>query len=193
MELTTKQLREYVKTYQHLSENTIKCLASDYKTERGLISKLETDNKHNAAIHAQPMPVYIEIEIEWKKSYMYGWNPEATIRWEDEAKNWHVKRGYKVSGYGYDKHSSVIASALNDNFKNWLFSIRNKSLKNKPYGISFYKGSFPSFEGGVGMSCYPRIFKWLNWACFHVAEGEHYDKWIFCEKKRAKDLKFREY
>lgn len=188
MELTKEQVKELRNQFAHLSENEIKYLRNDYMTEKGLISRLERDNEIAAKKHAEPMPIYIEIEVNWKKSPTWGWNPHAEIRWEDEAGNWHFKEGYSVSGCGYDKHSSVVAQALNDNFSNLLYSIRKKSRKNKPYGISFHKGSLPYFEGGVGMSCYPRIFAWLGWHSFKPADSDTYDKWIFCKGKRGLQL-----
>lgn len=186
MKATKKQISQWAKEFPHVSKSYIKCYAEDYKTERGYYNHLKKENEYNERVHAQPLPIYIEIELTWRKT-VYGWCPRAEMRWEDTEGHWHYDNnaGY-ASGYGYDKHSAVVAEALNKHFKNWLYSIRKKSTKNKPYGISYYEGSFPSFEGGVGMSCYPRIMDWIGYNMKHVASTETYDKWVIVKKSEVK-------
>ncbi len=45
MELTKKRVRELKKEFPHLSEIDITSSRRDYKTEKGLISRLERDNE----------------------------------------------------------------------------------------------------------------------------------------------------
>lgn len=189
MKLSKKRVAELSKEFPHVSKSYISCYASNYKTERGFFKHLASKNTANEQEHNAPMPIYIEIELTWRKS-LYGWCPRASMRWEDESGEWHYddNAGY-AGGWGYDKHSAAVAEALNNHCKNWLYSIRRKSLKKKPYGISYYKGSFPRFEGGVGMSCYPAIMAWLGWNFKHVAWTDTYDKYVFVKKSESKRFK----
>ena len=188
MKLTKKQLNKWAKEFPHVSKTYISAYATDYKTERGYYNHLKRKNEENEREHNEPLPVYVEIELTWRKS-VYGWCPRAEMRWQDANGGWHYDEnaGY-AGGYGYDKHSAAVADALNKHFKNWLYAVRNKSLKKKPYGISYYKGSFPRFEGGVGMVCYPRIMDWLGYSMRHVADRKTYDKWVIIEKKHERKL-----
>lgn len=186
MELSKKKAAELAKTFTHVSKNTIIVDARDYKTERGLLIYLRHLNEDNEKIHNLPMPVYIEIELVWRKG-QYGWCPHASMRWRDADEHWHCDHnaGY-AGGCGYDKTSSAVAEALNKHCKNWLYSIRNRRTKNKPYGLSYYNGSFPIFEGGVGISCYKPVMEWLGWKFKHVASAKTYDKFIMFDKRYGK-------
>lgn len=189
MELTKKKLNELAKTFVHIQKKEIESRAKDYKTERGLIKHLTEFNAHMEEEHNKPLPVYIEIEIEWKKSRTWGNCPRAYMRWEDADGNWHYMEnaGY-ASGYGYDKHSAVVAEALN-HFKNLRYAVRNKDFKKSPYGICKSEYTYCYFEGGVGMSCYPRIMDWLGYKMTHVADARTYDKWVIIDKKHEKRFK----
>ena len=182
MKATKKQLNEWAKEFPHVSKSYISCYASDYKTERGYYNHLKKRNEERAAMHAQPLPIYIEIELTWRKSY-YGWCPRAEMRWEDANGSWDYDNNAGFAGgYGYDKHSTAVANALNKHFKNLLYSVRNRNFKKAPYGIHKYEGSFPSFEGGVGISCYPSIMDWLGYKMKCVASTDTYDKWVIVKK-----------
>jgi len=186
MELSKKKVVELAKVFTHVSRNTIIVDARDYKTERGFLKHIESLNSENERLHNMPMPVYIEVELNWHKN-IYGWCPRASMRWCDVERKWHYdeKAGY-AGGYGYDKTSAAVAEALNKHCKNWLYSIRNRRTKNKPYGLSYYNGSFPIFEGGVGISCYKPVMEWLGWKFKHVASTETYDKFIMFDKRYRK-------
>lgn len=187
MNLTKKQVREYAKAYPHITAKDIEYKANDYKTERGFVKWLTNANAEAEEEHNKPLPIYIKLEVEWRRSTMWGYNPSVDMRWEDANGEWHyMEKAGCASGCGYDKHSAAVASALNKHFKNLLYSIRNKRTTNKPYGISYYEGSFPSFEGGVGMECYPKIFQWLGFEMRHVANGNTYDKWVIVKKSERK-------
>lgn len=187
MNLTKKQVREYAKAYPHITAKDIEYKANDYKTERGFVKWLTNANAEAEEEHNKPLPIYIKLEVEWKRSTMWGYNPSVDMRWKDANGEWHyMEKAGCASGCGYDKHSAAVASALNKHFKNLLYSIRNKRTTNKPYGISYYEGSFPSFEGGVGMECYPKIFQWLGFEMRHVANSDTYDKWVIVKKSERK-------
>ena len=189
MELSKRKVAELAKVFTHVSKNYILVDARDYKTERGVLKHIESLNAENERLHNLPLPVYIEIELNWHKN-IYGWCPRATMRWCDAERKWHYddNAGY-AGGYGYDKTSSAVAEALNKHCKNWLYSIRKKSTKHKPYGISFYQGSFPIFEGGVGINCYVPIMEWLGWKFRRVANSKTYEKYVMADKKYIKKFK----
>lgn len=176
MERTKKMLSELAKQFPHIAPNHISCVVRDYKTERGYLARLSRENEENKAAHEEPLPVGMTIEVEWHKNHTWGNCPRVELTWETE--DGHSHRDYNAgyaSGWGYDKLSSAVADALNKHFKNILYAIRNRSTKNKPYGLSYYKGSFPHFEGGVGMECYYRVFAWLGYKMVCVASGKTYD------------------
>lgn len=188
MKATKKQICEWSKEFAHVSKSYIAAYAGDYKTERGYYNHLKKKNEENERKHSEPLPVYIEIELTWRKS-VYGWCPRAEMCWEDATGAWHrdANAGY-AGGYGYEKHSAAVAEALNKHFQNLLYAVRKKDFKKAPYGIPKYKNSFPYFEGGVGMECYPRIMNWLGYNMRHVADGKTYDKWVICEKKHERKM-----
>lgn len=186
MELTKKRLSELTKEFPHITKSEIESRANDYKTERGLLSYLEKTNASEETEHSKPLPIYIEIDVEWKKSPTWGWCPRASMRWEDASGMWHrIDNAGYASGYGYDKHSSAVAEALN-RFKNLRYAVRNKDFKKAPYGIQKSKYSYCYFESGVGMSCYPKIMDWLGYRMKHVAETNTYDKWVIVKKGMEK-------
>lgn len=189
MELTKKRLNEFAKTFTHIQKKEIASRANDYKTERGLLNYLERTNAEEERAHNVPLPIYIEIEVEWKKSHTWGWCPRASMRWEDAEGRWNYidDAGY-ASGWGYDKHSTVVAECMN-HFKNLRYAVRNKNFKKSPYGISKSDYDYCYFEGGVGMSCYPAIMSWLGYEMKHVADGKTYDKWVIIKKSERKRFK----
>lgn len=191
MKTTRKQISRLTKEFPHISRNTIEVEAREYKTERGLLSRLQKLNDEAEQKHCEPIPIYIEIEVEWHKSHTWGMCPRVEMRWEDAEGHWHYdeKAGY-ASGYGYDKHSAAVAEALNKHFKNLLYSARNRDFKKAPYGIPKYEGSFPHFEGGIGMSCYPLIMRWLGYTMKHTADGRTYDKWVIVKNSERKRFDF---
>jgi hypothetical protein len=189
MELTKKRLNEFAKTFTHLTKKEIASRANDYKTERGLLKYLERANAEDEESHNKPLPIYIELDVNWKRSSVWGYNPSVDMRWEDADGHWHYleKAGY-ASGCGYDKLSAAVAEALN-RFKNLRYAVRNRDFKKSPYGIRKSDYSYCYFEGGVGMSCYPSIMDWLGYEMKHVAWNDTYDKWVIIKKSERKRFK----
>ena len=189
MEITKKRLNELAKTFTHIQKAEIASMAKKYKTERGLLKGLAAFNEHEETEHNKPLPIYIVLDVEWHKSQTWGLCPRVSMRWEDASGEWHYMEnaGY-ASGWGYDKHSAAIAEALN-HFKNLRYAIRNKDFKKKPYGINKSEYTYSYFEGGVGMSCYPKIMNWLGYKMEHVADGKTYDKWTITKKSELRRFK----
>ena len=189
MKITKEQVSEFAKQFPHIMKREIESRANDYKTLKGLYTYLYRTNESEERAHNEPLPIYIEIEVEWKKSYTWGWCPRASMRWEDADGHWHyMENAGHASGWGYDKHSTVVAECLN-HFKNLRYAIRNKNFKKSPYGIYKSDFNFSYFEGGVGMSCYPRIMDWIGYEMKHVADGKTYDKWVIIKKSERKRFK----
>lgn len=122
----------------------------------------------------------IRVSVEWKKSRMWGNNPTAEIRviFKDGTCNWY-KSG-SIGGCGYDKESTAIAEAINKSnsvlkafyqFKELLPNLKNNDVLG--YGSGY--GILPRLEGGVGVSCYPRIFEKLGYTWQNAASGKTFD------------------
>lgn len=129
------------------------------------IARLET-------IAAAPDLNYISINVEWKKSSVWGHNPHAEAR-----DNKGIYTYGTASGCGYDKESSAVASALNANnsILKILYTIKENALKDGKtdkdktactnrdnrdccgYGAGY--SAMPYFEGGVGVNCFWAILK----------------------------------
>jgi len=124
----------------------------------------------------------IKITVEWAKSKMWGLNPtaEVWVSFKDAKGNTdceYFKSRY-VSGCGYDKLSTAIAEALNqsDVLKANLYKSANKNKSNRDiFGYGSGYGVLPYFEGGVGVSCYPSIFKAIGLKWQSVAGGKMFD------------------
>ena len=154
---------------------------NNYKTEKGFISHLGKVNEHNRERAEQPDIKTMKINIEWKKSKIWGYNPYA------EYRCWYVdgtfKRGTATcSGYGYDKESTVIARCFNDCANGMLYRRRN-ARKNIPYGVYVKGCCFPYYEGGIGTSCYYKIADFIGGRFKQVADGQTFSAFEFVNKK----------
>jgi hypothetical protein len=136
--------------------------------------------------------VSIKISVEWKKSQMWGANPTAEawmtfINKEGSQDSKYVKT-VPVSGCGYDKLSTAVANVLNQ-FNEVLkpMYVKKNALINhtqlteagrgnhKIFGYGSGYGILPYLEGGVGVSCYPRIFESIGYKFESVASGKSFD------------------
>ena len=190
MKLTKKQISAWAKEFKHISKGHIELESESgkYKSERGLYAHLQRYNATMEQEHSKSLPIYIEIDVTWNNNRTWGYCPTASMRWEDAEGHWHyIERAGHASGCGYDKHSTAVAECLN-RFANWRYAIRRKRANNVPYGLNHIGDPkwFPYFEGGVGMSCYPRIMDWLGFKMKHVAWTDTYDKWVIVKKSEAK-------
>lgn len=119
----------------------------------------------------------LDICIDWKKSYTWGWCPRAYIRshlLDQQKYNYYERSEGYASGCGYDKLSSAIASALNDSngALKLLYTAEEKRLRKAKKGLTTSRrdfigygsgyGSMPYFEGGVGFSSQISIFENLG-------------------------------
>ncbi len=146
---------------------------------------------------AQRIPKKIDIAIEWKRSRMWGSNPHCTARvyYDPGFESFETTCG----GCGYDKESTVIASALNKCMLGVVVANlgRLSRMKDIPYGLRLDPEGVwtPRFEGGVGMSCYldrnfefgdPGILQALNWSMRRTASGKTFDAYELAPKRWRK-------
>ena len=124
------------------------------------------------------------ITVEWRKSSTWGSNPKAKIRWvyTDLEGSRHYKNAEtsSIGGCGYDKLSTAVAEALNSvaPIKRSLYKKKNtfSRLSNgEVFGYGSGYGVLPYIEGGVGVSCYPDIFKAIGYAFETIASGDNFD------------------
>ena len=118
----------------------------------------------------------LTITIEWKRSQIWGANPNAST-----YLNGWIESG-SIGGCGYDKESTAVARVLNQihYFKHLMYTIKNKpknlKLSNRDlFGYGSGYGLLPYFEGGVGCSCYPRIFEKLGYSFKNISSGKSFD------------------
>lgn len=128
--------------------------------------------------------IEVKVSIEWKKSRMWGSNPKAegwcVFKDKTGNTNSHYVTSGSIGGCGYDKQSTAVAEVLNQfnevlkplyQLKNNAIATNNRDLLG--YGSGY--GILPSFEGGVGVSCYPRIFEKIGFEFRTVVSGKTYD------------------
>lgn len=136
------------------------------------------------AAFAKELPKTIRIDVEWKKSATWGFNPKAEV-WAD---------GYSASefigGCGYDKESTATARAFENNpvFARivatcaWLDEKETKATGEQKHTYGYYSSySGFRFEGAVGFNCHRNIIERAGYrlvAEFHpkAADGYRFEK-----------------
>lgn len=152
-----------------------------YRTERGFLNHLAKVNKENEDKFSMGDIDELRVDISWKKSRTWGYCPHA--EWQCWLKDGTYRCGSTyASGYGYDKHSTVLANIFNVVGKGMAWRKRN-SRKKAPYGIQHVgkdadKTWPPYYEGGIGVSCYTSIAAYLGGKHEHH-EGKTWDEHIF--------------
>lgn len=148
--------------------------AVDYATnrmEKQIDKEIAATLEKLERIEKAPDLQYISINVSYRKSATWGYNPTATANTNNGTTTGHA------SGWGYDKESSAVASAFNENYSilKTLYTIKENALKaglsdfsktactgvdNRitcGYGAGY--GIFPYFEGAVGVGCFWNILK----------------------------------
>jgi hypothetical protein len=142
----------------------------------------------------------ITITVEWRRNRRWGFNPHATAQVRYHNGMSAMSDGFTCSGCGYDKASTVVAEVFN---KYLLYKIWNKPLRQcqrsdnwqkkrkAPYGIvrtSIKKDwgimEYCSFSGGIGISCYFDIAKWMGGEFKTIAFGNTFDVYQYIDKVR---------
>lgn len=151
--------------------------------------------------HKQQKPVKaLTISIEWKKSRTWGYCPTAEVAAEFHDGTFERRGGYRAGGWGYDKESTVIAEIFNDFLRYKLYQKHpwkdriNQETTNHPYGVYYYGGaagqqrddgfiSKPSFNGGVGTSCYYTIGEFIGGKFESVASGKTFTVFKYIDEQ----------
>jgi hypothetical protein len=171
------------KNVSALSFDTLKAYLIDrkqkaiYKAIEREVSKIKTVFNAGTLIEAK-------ISMEWKRSQMWGNNPNAECWYSYKDVNGQRNSGYVVSGSiggcGYDKGSTAVAQCLNqiNEVLKPLYLKKDKAITKDNrellgYGAGY--GILPSIEGGVGVSCYPAIFKAIGYKFVTQASGKTFD------------------
>ena len=116
----------------------------------------------------------VQLVTEWTRGGVYGAQAQTIAGYylDDADGNPAYKKivGDKTGGCGYDKYSTALASVLNDcdELMKDIYIAVDKALQTADpnndrygdgrhllgYGLSYYKGHLPFFEGGVGAGCF---------------------------------------
>lgn len=185
-----RRAKRIAKKFPHLMWGEVAIRLDDYKTERGLLAALDKRNTKAEKQHAAPVPDTIEVDVEWRKSRIWGYCPVATARAYRDSLGWWSRTRGRAGGCGYDKHSAVLADVLNPLLCSLLWTRRKgkwRKKENHPYGVSYYSDGFPpTLEGGVGVNSTIDCMKWLGYDVLHK-EGKTWDSWTFTQKvKRSR-------
>lgn len=192
-------LREYstdLRWCQYQERTISREKAVELATKRGLktIAKTTVSNLLKIdRIAAAPDITEISISVDWVKSRLWGYNPRAEIQTGSA-----IYTG-TASGCGYDKESAAIAGALNkcDSALKLLYALKEEGLRagltdesttassgidNREivgYGAGY--SILPYFEGGVGVSCFWKIFEKCGFStkCHYSEKSNFY----YIEKK----------
>jgi len=145
------------------------------RKEAQLNKALEREISHILTIEKAPDLTEASISMEWKKNRTWGANPTAEL-WATDG---YFKTG-SIGGCGYDKGSTAVAQALNqsNSVLKLLYALKNETPTAKNHDLFGYGsgyGILPRIEGGVGVSCYPRIFEKLGYKFETVASGRSFD------------------
>lgn len=160
MNATKKLTNELRKQFAHVTDAHIICTVREYKTMRGVIARLEKDNKTEEEKHNRPDVGSITLATEWVRNYYWGNNPHTTATVYYTNGTCETIHG-SAGGCGYDKYSAALAECLNVACSGMLWRARNKRSK-KPYGLSHYEKRHMFFEGGTGADCMVAGCKYLG-------------------------------
>jgi hypothetical protein len=130
-----------------------------------------------------PELVSIVFNVEWKKSKMWGSNPNCEAKEETAENRLNYYNSGSIGGCGYDKESTAIANAANqsNSFLKALYLIKEQqpTIKNHDlFGYGSGYGILPQLEGGVGVSCYPIIFKKIGFTWKNIGSGKWFDVYV---------------
>ena len=121
----------------------------------------------------------IKISVEWHNSRTWGANPFATVLAFTGPLTGRAFGG-SASGCGYDKLSAAVAEAFNQSpaIMGAMYSAMEKNPdteKRDIFGYGCGYGVLPSFEGGVGISCFASMFEKIGYTWQNVGSGKMFD------------------
>ena len=139
--------------------------------EKNIIKKIDEIN----LVYSANDLVSVKIQIEWKKSKMWGYNPTCNIVVIDDKDRYFNYTSGSIGGCGYDKKSTSVAEALNASpTLRKLFCEKGENVTS--YGFTHQNNySLPYLEGGVGCECYSRVFAEMGYKFESIAHGDIFD------------------
>jgi len=158
------------------------------RKEKAIYKAIEREvNKINTVANSGEL-ISVKISVEWKRSQMWGSNPNAEC-WvyfinKDGNFDSHYFTSGSIGGCGYDKLSTAIANVLNQSNEvlKLLYTIKdgseiidNRKGNHTLFGYGAGYGILPNIEGGVGVSCYNAIFNKIGFELKSVASGKTFD------------------
>jgi hypothetical protein len=153
-------------------------IKEERRLERAAARKAERERIRIESEKDQPPVKKLVITIEWKKSRTWGSNPHATAQVYFYDQEPIRQDGFKCSGCGYDKESTVIADIFNTFLKYKLYD--KKIVRRKqPYGMSTKR---KYYDGGIGADCYYSISKTIGGEFKKVASGKTFDVYEYIDK-----------
>lgn len=120
----------------------------------------------------------IEINVNWSKSYTWGWNPHATA----SVNNKYVGDA-SASGCGYCKRSTVYSHSLRNSktFKKAVLLevlkndiTKEENRKNLPYGVRINEWGFSCDFAGCGVSTFTNILQFIGFDYMNITDSENY-------------------
>lgn len=149
------------------------CKYAIKRMNKEMEKEIEKKLAHLEAVANAPKVDYITVNVEYKRSSVWGYNPAVVVITNSES---DIFTGY-ASGCGYDKESAAVAEAFNKSLgiMKILYTLKEKALEagendesktactghdNRNcvgYGAGY--SVIPYFEGGVGVSCFWSILK----------------------------------
>jgi hypothetical protein len=154
------------------------------RKEKSINKEIERQVQNIITVYNAGELIEVKISVEWRKSKTWGANPFAECWATFKDANGNTNSSYFVSGSiggcGYDKLSTAVANCLNqvNEVLKPLYKAKNEAPDKANsdflgYGSGY--GILPHIEGGVGVSCYNRIFNKIGYEFKQVASGKNYD------------------
>lgn len=184
---TAKRWEQYTAGAISLETLRAYCVERERKAEgKRLAARLAKVDRIAAAAPAS----FITVDVDWKKSRVWGYNPHCSVR-VFTADGFEGEYAGTASGCGYDKRSAATSDAFNKSpaILRALYDAEEKRLAETPeenreraigYGCGGAHSAIPYFEGGVGFSAHIHIFENIGLTCTERNERcATYDSYTF--------------
>ena len=150
------------------------------RKQKAIQKELDKQIERISLIDNAPDMTFATVSIEWKKSSTWGSNPNASasVGCSDHSRN--IFESGSISGCGYDKESTAFARSINQShsFLKALYLLKDANIdksNHELFGYGSGYGILPYLEGGVGTSCFYRIFEKLGFKMENTASGKTFD------------------
>lgn len=160
------------------------------RKELAIYKRVEIDANRVKSVFEADLLVSVKITIEWTKSRTWGANPHGDAIVVTKGKDGIDSKRFEtggVTGCGFDKESTAVAKLLNqiNAVLKPLYKLKDKNIdkgSRELFGYGSGYGILPSIEGGVGVSCYPKIFDSIGYKFESIAHGKGFDVYQITKK-----------